>query len=120
MAACLANPREGKHKLTDTEDWMLSTPLMRELRKWLLENFENPLAGAAELKHELRDAVTEVSMISERETASAQVVELGFLQLEVTGLERAIANAPAEEKKKLSLRQQAVREKLHKLSAELA
>jgi DNA primase len=120
MAACLANPREGKQKLTDTEDWMLSTQLMRELRVWLLENFENPLAGATELKPQLRDAVTEVSMISERETASAQVVELGFLQLEVTGLERAIANAPAAEKKKLSLRQQDVREKLHKLSAELA
>lgn len=120
MAACLAHPRDGKRQLTATEDWMLSTPLMRELRGWLLEHFENPLAGAAELKPELRDAVTEVTMISERETASAKVVELGFLQLEVTGLERAIASAPAKEKMKLSLRQQEVREKLQKLSAELA
>jgi DNA primase len=120
MAACLAHPKDGKRKLTATEDWMLSTPLMRELRVWLLENFENPLAGAAELKPELRDAVTEVTMLSERETASAEVVELGFLQLEVTGLERAIATAPAAEKKKLSLRQQDVRKRLNELSAELA
>ncbi|MBJ7347736.1 MAG: DNA primase [Thermoleophilaceae bacterium] len=120
MAMCLALKAVGKEKLTETTDWMLSTELTRELRKWLLQNFDNPLSGAAGLKPELRDAVTEVSMLSERETASAQAVQLGFLQLEVAGLERAIALAPSTEKKRLSLMQQTAVARLNELSAELA
>jgi DNA primase len=120
MAMCLSNPGPGIKYLSDLSDQQLSTPLMRELRDHLRENIEKPLAGAAGLKAELRDAVTEVAMLSERENASADAIQLGFLQLEKVGLERALTSAPAGGKSEIELKRQEVIRKLGELTAEFA
>lgn len=120
MAMCVSNPAAGIKYLRALSDQQLSTPLMRELRDHLRENIEKPLAGAAGLKAELRDAVTEVAMLSERENAAAEAIQLGFLNLEKVGLERALTSAPAGSKSEIELKRQEVIRKLGELSAEFA
>ncbi|MFY9487970.1 MAG: hypothetical protein WAP35_04645, partial [Solirubrobacterales bacterium] len=120
MAMCLSCPTPGRDYLAKLSDPQLSTPLMRELRDYLVENFEKPHAGASELKAELRDAVTEVAMLSERENASAKAIQLGFLQLQKAGLDRALAGSPAAGKAKIEMERQEVIKELGQLSAEFA
>ncbi|MGB0872888.1 MAG: hypothetical protein ACPGYP_07100, partial [Solirubrobacterales bacterium] len=93
---------------------------MRELRDHLIANPEKPLANAVSLKPELRDAVTEVAMLSERENASPEAIQLGFLQLEKVGLERALAGSPAAGKGEIELKRQEVIRKLGELTAEVS
>lgn len=120
MAGCLGAGAPGKEHLARLTDEMLSTALMRELRDHLLANFEKPLSGAATLKPELRDAVTEVAMLSERDNASVKAIQLGFLQLEKSGLDRALAGSTAGETAKIELRRQEVIRQMGELTAEFA
>ncbi len=120
MAQCLSNPEVGATYLKQLEDDYLATDLMRELRDHLLANTERPLANVAELKPELQNAVTEVAMLSERENASAEVIQLGYLQLEKAGLDRRIVGAPGGKKAEIELERQAVIRKIGELSAEFA
>lgn len=120
MAACLSAGEAGRDQLAQLSDEMLSTPLMRELRDHLTANIENPLSGATSLKPQLRDAVTEVAMLSERENASPKAIQLDFLQLEKAALERALAGSAASEKAKIELRRQEVIKRLGELTAEFA
>ncbi len=120
MASCLSAGAVGREHLGFLTDELLSTPLMRELRDHLRENFEKPAAGVAALKPQLRDAVTEVAMLSERENASDKAIRLGFLQLEKAGLDRALTGSPAGEKAKIELKRQDVIKRLGELSAEFA
>lgn len=120
MAMCLSNPGAATKYLAQLQDEDLSSELMRELRDHLLKNVEKPLADAASLKPELRDAVTEVAMLSERENASVEAIQLGYLQLEKAGLERALAGSPAGGKAEIELKRQEVIRKLGELSAEVA
>jgi hypothetical protein len=93
---------------------------MRDLRDHLRKYTENPLANLPELKPELQSAVTEVAMLSEREHASTEVIQLGFLQLEKVGLDRKITGAPGEMKAEIELKRQEVIRKIGELSAEFA
>ncbi|MBI5309793.1 MAG: DNA primase [Actinobacteria bacterium] len=120
FASCLSSRAVGPEYLEKLTNDLLSTPLMRELRDHLQKNFEKPLAGAASLKPELRDAVTEVAMLSERENASPKAIQLGFLQLEKAGLERALAGSAASDKAKIELKRQEVIKQLGELTAEFA
>jgi DNA primase len=120
MAMCLGEKAEGRAYLEKLSDEQLSTPLMRELRDHLVSNYENPLSEAAGLKAELRDAVTEVAMLSERENASAMAIRLGFLQLKKAGLDRSLAGAPAADKVEIERRRQEVIKELGDLTAEYA
>lgn len=120
LAQCLSNTPKGRAYFEKLQDADLSTPLMRELRDHLKKNAENPLAKLSELKPELQRAVTEVAMLSEREHASAEVIQLGFLQLEKAGLDRKIAGAPGDQKAEIELRRQEVIRKIGELSAEFA
>ncbi len=120
MAMCISNPNVGNKYLADLADEDLSSDLMRELRDHLKANPEKPLADAVSLKPELRDAVTEVAMLSERENASPEAIQLGFLQLEKVGLERALAGSPAAGKGEIELKRQEVIRKLGELTAEVS
>lgn len=119
MAQCLANAKGGEY-LAKIEDRQLSSTLMRELRDHLIANPKNPLDGLQTLKPDLQNAVTEVAMLSERENASNEVIDLGFLQLEKAGLDRQIAAAPGDQKAELELERQEVIRRIGELSAELA
>lgn len=120
MAQCLSNPVTGSEYLAKLTDDDLSTDLMRALRDHLTQNGEKPLANLSELKPELQSAVTEVAMLSEREHASAEVIQLGFLQLEKAGLDRKIAGAPGGQKAEIELKRQEVIRQIGELSAEFA
>ncbi len=120
MAMCLSNPAVGKKYLQELQDRDLSTPLMRSLRDHLRANAEKPLADLNSLKPELAGAVTEVAMLSERENASPEAIQLGFLQLEKAGLDRAIAGAPGAQKAEIELKRQEVIRRIGELSAEFA
>jgi DNA primase len=120
MAQCLSNAPIGADFLAKLQDEDLSTPLMRDLRDHLRKYTENPLANLPELKPELQSAVTEVAMLSEREHASTEVIQLGFLQLEKVGLDRKITGAPGEMKAEIELKRQEVIRKIGELSAEFA
>lgn len=120
MAQCISNSALGAQYLDRLSDEDLSSEMMRELRAHLRANPGKPLANIAELKPELQAAVTEVAMLSERDHASAEVLELGFLQLEMAGLDRRIAGAPGDEKAEIQRRRQQVISKIGELSAELA
>lgn len=120
MAQCLSNPAIASEQLGLLTDEMLSTDLMRELRDHLLATLPAPMNGLAGLKPELREAVTEVAMLSEREHASAEVIQLGFLQLEKSGLDRLIAGAPGGQKTEIELKRQEIIRKIGELSAEFA
>lgn len=120
MAMCISNLPAGTKFLAELRDEDLSNELMRELRDHLLKNPEKPLADADSLKPELRDAVTEVAMLSERENASVEAIQLGYLQLEKTGLERALSGAPAAKKAEIELKRQDVIRQLGELTAEVS
>jgi DNA primase len=120
MAMCLSNPAVGAKFLAELQDGDLSTPLMRDLRDHLREYTENPLANVVSLKPELAGAVTEVAMLSERENASAEAIQLGFLQLEKAGLDRKLAGAPGAQNAEIELKRQDVIRRIGELSAEFA
>ncbi|MBI2691517.1 MAG: DNA primase [Solirubrobacterales bacterium] len=120
LAQCLSNAPVGRDYLERLQDDDLSTPLMRELRDHLRNNAENPLANLRELKPELQSAVTEVAMLSEREHASAEVIQLGFLLIEKAGLDRKITGAPGDQKAEIELKRQELIRKIGELSAEFA
>lgn len=120
LAQCLSNAPVGRDYLERLQDDDLSTPLMRELRDHLRNNAENPLANLSELKPELQSAVTEVAMLSEREHASAEVIQLGFLLIEKAGLDRKITGAPGDQKAEIELKRQELIRKIGELSAEFA
>lgn len=120
MAQCLSNAALGSEYLQRLSDAELSTDLTRTLRDHLLANAQNPLADLSQLKPELQRAVTEVAMLSERDDASAEVLELGFLQLKKAGLDRLISGAPGDQKAEIQRRRQEVISRIGELSAELA
>jgi DNA primase len=120
MAQCLSNPKVGREHLGQLDDALLTNDLMRELRDHLLANPENPMNGLQELKPELRTAVTEVAMLSEREDASAEVIELGHLQLKKSALDRQIVGAPGEKKGEIELQRQELIRRIGELSAEFS
>lgn len=120
MAQCLSNKEQGLKQLEQVPDDWLSGPLMRELRDHLLKHPQAPLTGVQELKPELQLAVTEVAMLSERENASAGVIQIGFLQLEKAGLDRKIVGAPGDQKAKIELERQELIRRIGELSAEFA
>lgn len=120
MAQCLSNPKVGADYLSDLGDELLTNELMRELRDHLLANPQNPMSGLQELKPELRTAVTEVAMLSEREDASAEVIELGHLQLKKNALDRQIVGAPGEQKGEIELQRQGLIRRIGELSAEFS
>lgn len=120
MAMCLSNPQVGKGFLEKLQEISLTSQLMGGVRDHLIRQFDRPMDGVASLKPELRDAVTEVAMLSERENASAPTIELGFLQLNKASLDRALSSAAAGEKSKIELERQEVIRRLGELSAEMA
>lgn len=119
FAQCLSNPEAGAEQLKRLEGDLLSGTTSRELLVHIRNNPENPLSGLQELKPELQMAVTEVAMLSERENASAEVIQLGFLQLRKAGLDRKIAGAPGGQKTEIERERQDVISKIGELSAEL-
>jgi DNA primase len=92
LAMCIALPREGSKYLGRLEDEHLS-PTGRRGRDWLRDHLADPVAGLPHEDAELVGLVTELVMVAGTEPASAEAMELNFMQLEQRRLEARIGQA---------------------------
>ena len=64
---------------------------MVRVRDWLAEHLEHPGEGLPRDDAELADTVTQLVVRAQREPATPEAMELNFLLLEKSGVERQIA-----------------------------
>jgi len=93
LAMCIAAPAYGRDYLERLGAEQLSSPAMLRVRDWLAANLEHPGEGLPRDDAELADAVTQLVVRAQREPASPDAMELNFLLLEKSGVERQIAAA---------------------------
>jgi DNA primase len=92
FAMCVALPADGAEYLGRLEDAHLS-PLGRRARDWLRDHLEDPAAGLPHEDPDLVGLVTELVMVARIEPASAEAMEVNFMQLEQRRLEAEIGAA---------------------------
>ena len=115
MAMCLSNPQVGKAFLEKLQEISLSTQLMGGVRDYLVRQFDRPMDGVASLKPELRDAVTEVAMLSEREFGTQPKLEEGFLTLKLSSIDRQAKTDTSRSKSEIALERDEVVESLKRI-----
>jgi DNA primase len=93
LAMCLAEPRVGRGYLERLEDDHLSSSLLRRVRRHLLQSFDAPMASLPADDPSLAAAVAEVAMLADEEPSSEPALRLGFLQLDLRRIERALRAA---------------------------
>ena len=96
LTMCVALGNAGRPYLDRIGDEHLSTTSLRSTRDWLREHFDAPLSALTDDDAALAAAVTEIVMRAEEEPASAEVLELSYLQLELRRCERLIRAAERE------------------------
>jgi DNA primase len=94
LAMCVRLPAEGRDQLELLTDEHLS-PIAARARAWLRDHLEHPTQDLPRDDEELVAYVTQVVMQAEREPASAEAMELSFLELERARLDDQIAAAEA-------------------------
>jgi DNA primase len=95
LAMCVAAPADGREFLERLTDEHFSSPVAARARGWLRNHLEAPTEGLERDDEELWAYVTRVAMRSEREPASADAMELSFLELELARIDDRIAAAAA-------------------------
>ncbi len=95
LAMCARLPVEGQEVLDRLSDEHLSSPVAARARSWLRDHLEQPTQGLPRDDEELVAYVTQVVMQAEREPASAEAMELSFLELERARVDDQIAAAEA-------------------------
>jgi DNA primase len=95
LAMCVASPAHGRDYLERLGPDQLSSPVMVRVRDWLAAHIEHPGEGLPRDDTELADTVMQLVVRSQREPASPEAMELNFLLLEKSGVERQIAAAEA-------------------------
>ena len=95
LALCIAAPAHGREYLERLGPDQLSSPGMVRVRDWLAEHLEHPGEGLPRDDAELADTVTQLVVRAQREPATPEAMELNFLLLEKSGVEREIAAAEA-------------------------
>ena len=93
LAMCLAEPAIGRGYLERLEDDHLSSSLLRRVRRHLLQSFDSPLASLPADDPSLAAGVAEVAMLADEEPSSEPALRLGFLQLDLRRIERALRAA---------------------------
>ena len=93
LAMCVRLPAEGAEMLGRLDDGHFSRPVAARARAWICDHLDDPLAGLDRGDEELFAYVTDVKMRAEEEPASAEAMELSFLELEVAKLDDQIAAA---------------------------
>jgi DNA primase len=93
LAMCVAAPVEGKEFLERLSAEHFSSPVAGRARGWLVEHIDEPMRGLPGDDEELVAYVTQVVMLSEREPASREAIELNFMELERGLVDRQIAAA---------------------------
>jgi hypothetical protein len=95
LAMCVRLPAEGREFLDRLTDEHFSSPVAARARSWLAEHLEEPMQGLSLDDEALLAYVTQVKMYSEREPASAEAMEINFLELEKARVDDQIAAAEA-------------------------
>jgi DNA primase len=95
FAMCIAAPAYGREYLERLGAEHLSSDVMGRAREWLLVHLEQPREGLPRDDEELADVVTQLVVRAQREPASPEAMELNFLLLEKSAVERQIASAEA-------------------------
>jgi DNA primase len=102
LAMCIADRKLGREMLVRMEPEHLSSPLAVQALEWLRAHLDDPLAGLPREQEQLVALVTQLVMASEREPASAEAMEMNFLQLEHRRMEDRIAEAEGKGEAELS------------------
>jgi DNA primase len=93
LAMCAGRGELGhRYLLRLTDDHLTSAPL-REAREWLKAHFDSPLAGLESEDPTLAALVTDVVALAAEEPSNDAVLRLGFFQLELRRIERALRHA---------------------------
>ena len=106
LAMCIAEPSKGRAYIERLSPAHLSTDANRDALAWLGEHLEAPLAGLPRENEQLSAAITQLVMRAESEPASADALELNFLELEQGLIEDQIAAAGQEEDLPVELHRQ--------------
>ena len=93
LAMCVRLPAEGSGVLERLTDEHFASPTAARARAWLRDHLEDPMTGLPREDEDLVAYVTQVVMRSEREPASAEAMELSFLELERAKVDDEIAAA---------------------------
>jgi DNA primase len=116
LAMCIADRELGREMLGRLAPEHLSSPLAVQALEWLRAHLDDPLAGLPREQDQLVALITQLVMASEREPASAEAMEMNFLQLEHRRIEDRIAEAEgkgeAERSAELRRERAAVGEKI--------
>jgi DNA primase len=95
LAMCVKLPAEGREYVDRLTDEHFSAPVAARARAWLAGHLEAPTDGLGRDDEELVAYVTRVMMLSEREPASAEAMNLNYLELDRARIEDQIAAAEA-------------------------
>jgi len=95
LAMCVKLPAEGREYVERLTDEHFSSPVAARARVWLAGHLDAPTDGLERDDEELVAYVTRVMMLSEREPASAQAMNLNYLELDRARIEAQIAAAEA-------------------------
>jgi DNA primase len=94
LAAALGAGAAGREALAELTDEHLSSPVSRRARAYLLENFDDPLAGLSRDDAELAALVAGIALQAEEGGGTPdEVLRSGFLQLELRRIERQMRHA---------------------------
>jgi len=96
LAMCVAAPVEGRKILERLTPEHLSSPAAGRALEWLRSHLEDPLAGLPRDDGEMAEIVIGAAAAAEREPATAEAMQLAFLQLEKGLIERRISAAERE------------------------
>ena len=95
LAMCVKLPAEGREYVERLTDEHFSSPVAARARAWLAGHLDAPTDGLERDDEELVAYVTRVMMLSEREPASAEAMNLNYLELDRARIEDQIAAAEA-------------------------
>jgi len=95
LALCVAAPSEGRDFLGRLDDALLSSPMSRRLRDWLIDHLDDPLAGAPRDDEAFHSALTSLVMRAGGEPATREAMSMNLLALQEAALARQVAEAVA-------------------------
>ena len=93
LAMCIADPKEGREYLGRLTREHVSSATVARAVEWLGDHLEDPMEGLPREDAELHALMTELVLAGPREPASAEAMEVNYLQLEQRRLEDRIGEA---------------------------
>lgn len=93
LAMCIAQGAGGRAHLAKVSDEHLSSAQLRRAREHLLSHFDDPLAELPDDDPSTVATLTQLVMLADEEPASEVALRLGYLQLELRRIERALRHA---------------------------